>query len=140
MAYISEALRRQVIERARGLCEYCQTQQAIVIEMEIDHVVPESAGGLTEIDNLSLACGHCNSHKHYFQAAADPKTGETVPLFNPRTQIWGDHFPWSEDSTLIIGLSPIGRATVERLKVNRDLVVQARERWVEAGWHPPRID
>lgn len=137
MAYISETLRRQVTERARGLCEYCQTQQAIVIEMEIDHIVPESAGGLTQLENLCLACAHCNSHKHDSQAATDPESGEIVALFNPRTQVWSDHFLWSEDSVLLIGLSPTGRATVERLKMNRDLVVRARERWVQAGWHPP---
>jgi hypothetical protein len=44
MAYISRALRQLVTERAGGLCEYCHTAQAIVIEMEIDHIVPEVAG------------------------------------------------------------------------------------------------
>ena len=53
MAYISRALRQLVTERAGGLCEYCYTAQAIVIEMEIDHIVPEVAGGVTP---------HCVSH------------------------------------------------------------------------------
>ncbi len=41
MAYLSEKLRHQVIERARERCEYCQTPQVIVVEMEVDHITPE---------------------------------------------------------------------------------------------------
>jgi hypothetical protein len=48
MAYISNALWQLVTARARGLCEYCQTAQTIVIELEIDHIVPEAAGGAAE--------------------------------------------------------------------------------------------
>jgi hypothetical protein len=44
MAYVSRVLRQLVAERAQGLCEYCQTAQTIVIEMEIDHIVPEVVG------------------------------------------------------------------------------------------------
>lgn len=36
--------------------EACQTQQVIVVSMEIDHIVPESAGGETTLANLCLAC------------------------------------------------------------------------------------
>ena len=56
MADISDSLRQEVTDRARGRCEYCQTQQVIVVSMEIDHIVPESAGGETTFDNLCLAC------------------------------------------------------------------------------------
>jgi hypothetical protein len=88
MAYISKALRQQVTERAKGCCEYCQTAQAIVIEMVIDHVVPESAEGKTQLDNLCLACISCNTFKHDFQTEIDPITNEQVSLFNPRIQKW----------------------------------------------------
>lgn len=138
MAYISEALRAQIVERAKGRCEYCQTQQAIVIAMEIDHIVPEVAGGITESDNLCLACIHCNSRKRDFKNGLDPESGEFAPRFNPRTQNWSEHFLWDAGGTLIVGRTPTGRATIERLKMNRDLVVRARERWVRAGWHPPK--
>lgn len=56
MASISKALRRQVTERAGGRCKYCQTLLAIVVEMEVDHIIPTSAGGRTALDNLCLAC------------------------------------------------------------------------------------
>lgn len=138
MARIPDSLRQQVIARARGRCEYCQTQQVIVVSMEIDHIKPEAAGGETALDNLCLACAGCNGYKLHFQNGIDPETNQETPLFNPRTQSWRGHFGWSEDGTLVIGLTPIGRATIARLHMNRDAMVESRRRWVEAGWHPPR--
>ena len=71
MAYISRAVRQLVTERASGLCEYCHTAQAIVIEMEIDHSVPEVVGGITEAGNLCLACIPCNTCKRDYQTGID---------------------------------------------------------------------
>jgi len=138
MAYIASALRQMVVARAQGLCECCQTAQSIVIEMTLDHIVPEAAGGATEADNLCLTCISCNTFKSTFQKGIDPQTDEEVQLFNPRRQQWGDHFRWSENGSQISGTTAIGRATVARLQMNRSLVVQARQRWVQAGWHPPK--
>ncbi len=137
MARISDRLRQQVVERAQGRCEYCQTQQVIVVSMEIDHIIPESAGGETVAENLCLACIGCNGFKLDFQTGPDPETEVETSLFNPRTQNWDSHFQWSEDGLHIIGLTATGRATIVRLRMNRDVVVSARQRWVEAGWHPP---
>jgi hypothetical protein len=67
----------------------------------------------------------------------DPQTGESVPLFNPRTQQWTDHFRWDESGTRIEGITDVGRATVSALKLNNSLIIKARTRWVMAGWHPP---
>ena len=106
--------------------------------MEIDHIVPESAGGASTADNLCLTCVGCNGFKLAFQAAIDPNTGEMAPLFHPRSGQWSDHFSWSEDGILILGLTPVGRATVARLQMNRPQVVEARRLWVQANWHPPR--
>ena len=92
MASISRALRTTIIERANGLCEYCQTSQLIVLEIEIDHIQPESKGGLTEESNICLACPDCNSFKNDAEEAIDPQTREIVALFNPRTQSWTSHF------------------------------------------------
>src|SRR5687767_9387889 len=131
MAYISRALRQLVTTRAHGLCEYCQTSQAIVIEMEIDHIVPEVAGGVTEGENLCLACISCNTCKRDYQSGIDPQSGEDVLLFNPRKQQWHEHFHWSDDGAQIVGTTSTGRATVSRLQMNRDIVVRARQRWVQ---------
>ena len=70
--------------------------------------------------------------------AADPLTGETVPLYNPRTNIWYEHFGWSMDRVKVVGLTPAGRATVVALNLNNELAVEVRRNWVLAGWHPPR--
>lgn len=137
MAHIPNYLREQIVERASGRCEYCQTQQVIVVSMEIDHIVPEAAGGETKLDNLCLACVGCNGFKLAFQTGIDPETNEETSLFNPRVQDWNDHFRWSEDGLRVVGLTAIGRATIMRLRMNRQGVAASRRRWVEAGWHPP---
>src|SRR5690348_3914829 len=103
MSYIPAVLRQQVINRAQSRCEYCQTPKAIVIEMEIDHIVPESAGGKTELDNLCLSCVTCNGSKLSSRIGVDPNTGEEILLFNPRLDRWSDHFDWSKDKAYVIG-------------------------------------
>ncbi|MCY3781189.1 MAG: HNH endonuclease signature motif containing protein [Chloroflexi bacterium] len=138
MARVAEDLRRHARDRAQGICEYCQTQEVIVINMHIDHIVSLSAGGKTEPDNLCLSCISCNGAKNRFQMAFDPVSQLEVPLFNPRSQIWSEHFAWNEDDTLVLGLTEIGRATLSRLRMNRDIVVRSRRRWVEAGLHPSK--
>jgi hypothetical protein len=114
------------------------TWQAIVVEMEVDHVVPEAAGGPTEAGNLCLTCVGCNGFKLAFQSGTDPETGTQARLFNPRVDRWAEHFRWSDEGTRVLGLTPVGRVTVARLQINRPRMVEARRLWVQAGWHPPR--
>ena len=126
---------RQVHERATYRCEYCQTQQRITGQaMHVDHIDP--AGG-DVLDNLCLACGNCNLSKAQAIAAVDPETQQTVPLFNPRTQVWHEHFEWLPGATHLQGLTATGRATIERLKINQTRVVEARAFWAFSGLHPP---
>lgn len=68
--------------------------------------------------------------------AHDPDTGQEISLFNPRLQVWSEHFEWTEDSTLIRGLTSTGRATVTRLQMNRPRIVLAHRRWAQARLHP----
>ena len=137
MARVSSRLRREVAKRARYLCEYCQTQRRIVVSMQIDHIIPQSAGGATQFDNLCLACSGCNGYKLDYQFGFDPLTGIDAPLFHPRQQHWDDHFRWSDDSLRLIGLTAIGRATVSRLRINRAEAIESRRVWVGVGKHPP---
>jgi HNH endonuclease len=137
-AYIPKALRDLVAKQARYRCGYCLTQEAVVgTPMEVDHIIPESLGGLTEEDNLWLACSLCNDHKGDRIAALDPDSSEIVRLFDPRHQIWSEHFAWTPQSDRILGLTPAGRATVVVLNLNRPVLVRARQAWVSVGWHPP---
>jgi hypothetical protein len=58
-------------------------------------------------------------------------------LHNPREYRWRDHFTWSDDCVGIIGLTPIGRATVAKLQLNRPGVVNLRRALHLAGEYPP---
>ena len=124
---------------ARNRCGYCLSPQRLVMaRLEIEHIVPLSQGGSDDESNLWLACPLCNRYKGNKTTAVDPETGEVVPLFNPRAQVWSEHFRWSEDSLRIIGLTPIGRATVAALHLSDDPdALEVRSYWVLAGWHPP---
>jgi HNH endonuclease len=85
----------------------------------IDHVIPRTDGGITDLSNLALACPHCNASKWKHTHGIDLMTGENAPLFNPRVTSWAQHFRWSEeDPCLIIGITACGRATVNRLRLN----------------------
>ena len=138
-AYVPDSLRRAVAERAKFRCEYCQTQEIIVgMPLEIEHIVPISAGGETTLDNLCLACPRCNRYKGTFTAALDGYSGRIVALFHPRQQKWRDHFEWGSNGTEAVGLTPVGRATVQALQMNNPFAVRSRKIWVEKGWHPPQ--
>jgi hypothetical protein len=107
--------------------------------------MPQSLGGSDEPDNLALACHRCNERHYNFTSGIDPQTQEEIPLFNPRQQQWPDHFIWTKDGTKILGTTPTGRATCNRLDFNDERrdepsIQIARRLWVAAGWHPPQFD
>ena len=102
--------------------------------------MPVSEGGTDDVDNLALACFHCNRRKANLTHAIDPGTGSEVPLFNPRMDVWQKHFIWSTDGLTIIGLTPTGRATIYHLNMNRERVVNIRLADKEIGRHPPSED
>jgi hypothetical protein len=103
----------------------------------IDHIIPLSQNGTDNLDNLALACQHCNNCKYNKSVCADPLRGNVVSLFNPRLASWSDHFRWNEDYTMIIGTSATGRATVNCLKMNRQEAVNLRQALHFFGVHPP---
>jgi len=137
-ATISRSQHRLARERANYLCEYCQTAEVLSgLRNSVDHIISRSRGGSNDLDNLCAACSFCNGSKHAKVTGVDPETGQTVGLFHPRQQNWREHFRWSDDGTLIIGLTTCGRATVETLNFNESLRVAARSLWVQIGRHPP---
>ena len=134
-------MQEQVRQRAGYLCEYCHTsEQWQYILFTIDHVIPLAQGGMNTLDNLALACFHCNRRKGTRQTALDPETGETVPLFNPRQDSWAAHFNWLSDGLFILPRTTVGRATVSLLTLNRDRIVHLRAADIEVGRHPPSVD
>ena len=107
MTYVSAELRRLVIERAGGCCEYCRMQTVDrLLPFDIDHIIAEKHGGATDADNLCLACYRCNSFKGSDIASADPETGKATFLFHPRQQRWEAHFRLNE--AMIEPLTPEG--------------------------------
>jgi 5-methylcytosine-specific restriction endonuclease McrA len=136
--YVPTWLRERVAAQARHRCGYCLTAEAVTgAPLVIDHLIPEALGGPTEEENLWLACSQCNLHKGDRVTVRDPLTEEWAPLFNPRRQIWAEHFRWTPTGDEVVGLTPVGRATVQALQLNRPLLVRARRAWVAVGWHPP---
>jgi hypothetical protein len=103
----------------------------------VEHILARARGGTTTLDNLALACQGCNNHKYDKVEAPDPITGRSAPLFHPRRDRWVEHFTWSDDFSLVLGLSPTGRATVEALYLNRDGVTALRRLLYKHGEHPP---
>lgn len=137
--HVSAELRRQVARDARYRCGYCLSDESLTgIPLSIEHLTPVTAGGPTTRENLWMACRPCNEYKSDRTQAVDPDTGEVVPLFNPRIQLWSEHFAWSAGGVEIVGLTPTGRATAFALHLNRPMLVRARRRWVALGVHPPK--
>ena len=87
--------RQQVWDRAGGGCEYCQIPQEFdVLALQLDHIRAQKHRGPTTIANMALACLACNARKGPNAAGYDPLTDSLVPLFNPRTDDWDEHFRW----------------------------------------------
>ena len=99
-------MRDQVRQQANELCEYCHaSEQWQYVRFTVDHIVPLAQNGQETLDNLALACFHCNRRKADKTTAIDPQSGAEVPLFNPRQSTWSEHFIWSADRLLCIALS-----------------------------------
>ncbi len=139
-ARLTTSGRAAVIERAQGCCEYCRAQERYSPDsFSVEHVLPLSKNGATASDNLAFACQGCNNRKYTATDALDPVTHQRVALYHPRQHTWAEHFAWSEDCTLILGLTPTGRATVEKLQLNRAGLVNLRRILFALGEHPPEF-
>ena len=138
MAALPDSLRQQVFTRAGHRCEYCLTSRRVIgMPLVVDHILPRALGGGDVLNNLCAACYRCNEFKGTKTHDLDPVTGEFVPLFNPRVQTWDGHLAWANGGTHIVGVTPIGRATVIALRLNNEHVVEARILWIARQWHPP---
>lgn len=135
--FISPSIRNEVVCRADGVCEYCRLAQNLCPDtFEVDHIIPVSALGKTELSNLCLACPSCNAAKGSKTVGTDPATGQQVPIFHPRRQTWRRHFQWSNDAGRIIGRTAVGRATCATLRMNSPRRVYIRLLFAKLGLHP----
>jgi len=125
-----------VRKRAGNCCEYCRVpQHSSSAPFQIDHVIAKQHGGQTIAGNLALACFACNHHKGPNLGGIDPQTGKKVWLFNPRRHKWQRHFRWA--GAILVGRTPIGRATVVVLAINLAHRVSQRGALIAEGVFPP---
>ncbi|MBN8604766.1 MAG: HNH endonuclease [Planctomycetes bacterium] len=117
--YVPVELRRLVRERANFRCEYCLIhEEDAFLPHEPDHIIATKHRGSTIADNLAWTCFTCNRNKGSDLASVDDSTGEIVRLFNPRTDVWSEHFELQHHGAILAKTS-IARVTVSLLKLNR---------------------
>ena len=114
------ATREFVRHRANGRCEYCGLPQdaAPYFTFHIEHIRARQHQGDDDPSNLALACPDCNAKKGPNVATISPDSGGLVELFHPRLHRWEDHF--ARVGSEIVGMSEIGRATVQLLDMNEE--------------------
>lgn len=118
-------LRKFVRDRADRRCEYCLLHENdVLLPHEPDHIVASRHRGVTAGSNLAWACFLCNRRKGTDLSSIDPKTGQIAPLFNPRTDVWSDHFRLQEGR--IVPLTPAGRVTECLLQLNTPESIETR--------------
>jgi 5-methylcytosine-specific restriction endonuclease McrA len=135
---ITTRQRATVVARACACCEYCRSQEQYAPDpFSVEHIVPVAQGGTNALTNLAYSCQGCNGRKYVSTEAIDPATGTIVPLYHPRQHRWDDHFAWNPDCSPIIGLTLTGRATVDKLQLNRIGLVNLRRVLYRFEAHPP---
>ena len=138
---VSASIRAKIEERAEKLCEYCRSPLEFSPDpFSAEHIFPVSKGGTDDLENLALACQGCNGYKSTKTEAFDVMSRMTAQFYNPRRDLWNEHFVWSEDFTEIIGKTARGRVTITVLKLNRQRVKNLRRILVLAGEHPPNTE
>jgi hypothetical protein len=110
-------------------------QEADDATFQIDHIVSRKHGGKSVASNACLSCLYCNSFKGSDIGAFDGATRKLTKLFNPRRHKWSKHFQWA--GAFLVGLTPIGRVTVQLLRINDDYRVRIRAGLIEEGVFPP---
>jgi hypothetical protein len=126
-----------IANRANHCCEYCLTPADFTPDpFEIEHIIPLFEGGTNELSNLAFSCSGCNCYKRTKTFAIDPLTQNIIALFNPRIDIWKNHFRWNDVFSLVIPITPQGYATVEFLQLNRIGLINLRKALTKYGVHP----
>jgi hypothetical protein len=131
---MDDALAQAVRRRAGFACEYCKLPAQIHrIPFEIEHIIPKQHRGRTALSNLAYSCLHCNRCKGTNLTGIEwhGSRMKLVPIFNPRRQKWKTHFRWS--GSVLVGLTPVGRVTIDVLVINDPLRVALRSALMEEG-------
>jgi 5-methylcytosine-specific restriction endonuclease McrA len=93
MTNVSKSLKKLIMSRAQGYCEYCKSPADFTTEpFLIEHIFPRSRQGTNTAENLAYSCIGCNVNKSDLTDFLDMVSQEIVPLFNPRTMARNEHF------------------------------------------------
>ena len=121
----------QVAERANHRCEYCHAPEVVFnFPFEVEHIIPIAKRGKTDLDNLALACRSCNLRKSDRISGYLPDSNVEVNFFHPRQNQWIAHFGVNRESGEILGLTLIGRVTIDYLMMNSSSQLTARKIWL----------
>lgn len=124
--------RQLVAERAKFGCEYCLFPELFAVHsFEIDHILSKKHGGTNLLENLAFACFHCNRHKGTDISSYDDLTGNLTAFYNPRKQIWTEHFLFQNAE--IVALTAEARVTIKILKLNDIQRIEERQALIEIG-------
>ena len=120
----SSEMWQAVRRRAQFACEFCGVHENDCGgELTIDHFQPQSLGGDDSLENLLYCCFRCN----LFKADYWPKHEGDLPLWHPRGEPANTHwFPLSDGK--LFPATPIGRFTIDRLRLNRPALIAYRIR------------
>ncbi len=133
--YILKKTKAEVIARAGSKCEYCKFhQEHSFLPFQIEHVISLKHGGGSEIENLALACSHCNSYKGTDLTTFLDSYDDIVPIFNPRKEDWLVHFEAKDG--LIIPKTRTGKATIKLLRLNEAERLAIRKVLADVGLYP----
>ena len=126
-----------IASRANHRCEYCHAPELIFnFPFEVEHIIPISRRGVDNEVNLALACRSCNLRKGTRISGIDPDSNTEVRFFHPRQELWSDHFQVDSESGMVMGITSIGKVTVEYLEMNSSAQVVARQLWIRLGLFP----
>jgi hypothetical protein len=126
-----------VADRANHRCEYCHAPELVFnFPFEVEHILPLSREGTNSQENLALACRSCNLRKGIRINGIDPQSNTEVQLFHPRLEEWDNHFQADTTSGIILGMTAIGRTTVNILEINSQPQVTARQLWIRLSLFP----
>ena len=138
--YIPVNIQRAILELSHNYCEYCVLPSNFSTDFfHYEHIIPVSLNGETTLENLARSCGLCNNNKRDKIQHIDPLTQQMTKLYNPRQDIWTENFQWSDDDLHLVGLTPIGRATIGLLKLNRTNAINLRKLLKIADLHSPNF-
>jgi 5-methylcytosine-specific restriction endonuclease McrA len=79
MSTLSNPIRDEVVRRAGNRCEYCHLPAQLQIGgFQVDHILPRSRAGQTDVANLAWPRPHCNARKRTYIDGEDPVSAQVV--------------------------------------------------------------